>query len=70
LKKINRQGALIDAACYGMEQVRAGAGRFTHSIGGIGPTRMNYERVIPLVKLTAQVLSKALFTEVAKTPPP
>lgn len=32
------------------------------TIGVIGPTRMNYERIIPLVKLTAQLLSKALDT--------
>lgn len=30
------------------------------TIGVIGPTRMNYQRVIPLVKYTAQVLSKVL----------
>ncbi|MBI3184296.1 MAG: heat-inducible transcription repressor HrcA [Myxococcales bacterium] len=30
------------------------------TVGVIGPTRMNYQRVIPLVKFTAQVLSKAL----------
>ncbi|MBX7100350.1 MAG: heat-inducible transcriptional repressor HrcA [Myxococcaceae bacterium] len=30
------------------------------TVGVIGPTRMNYQRVIPLVNLTAQVLSRAL----------
>ncbi len=30
------------------------------TVGVIGPTRMNYQRVIPLVNFTAQVLSKAL----------
>ncbi len=30
------------------------------TVGVIGPTRMNYQRVIPLVKLTAEVLSRAL----------
>ena len=29
-------------------------------VGVIGPTRMAYERVIPLVDLTAKVLSSAL----------
>jgi heat-inducible transcriptional repressor len=29
-------------------------------IGVIGPTRMAYERVIPIVDLTAKVLSSAL----------
>jgi heat-inducible transcriptional repressor len=33
------------------------------SVGVIGPTRMNYQRVIPLVNFTAQVLSKALDGE-------
>jgi heat-inducible transcriptional repressor len=30
------------------------------TVGVIGPTRMNYQRVIPLVNFTAQALSKAL----------
>ncbi len=30
------------------------------TVGVIGPTRMNYQRVIPLVRLTAQVLSRVL----------
>ena len=30
------------------------------TLGVIGPTRMDYQRVIPLVKLTAEVLSRAL----------
>ena len=30
------------------------------TVGVIGPTRMNYQRVIPLVNFTAQVLSSAL----------
>ncbi len=30
------------------------------TVGVIGPTRMNYQRVIPLVKLTAEVLSRVL----------
>lgn len=30
------------------------------TVGVIGPTRMNYQRVIPLVNFTAQVLSRAL----------
>ncbi len=33
------------------------------SVGVIGPTRMNYQRVIPLVNFTAQVLSRALESE-------
>jgi len=30
------------------------------TVGVIGPTRMNYQRVIPLVQFTAQVLSSVL----------
>jgi heat-inducible transcriptional repressor len=30
------------------------------TVGVIGPTRMNYQRVIPLVNFTAQVLSREL----------
>jgi heat-inducible transcriptional repressor len=30
------------------------------TVGVIGPTRMNYQRVIPLVNFTAQVLSRVL----------
>jgi heat-inducible transcriptional repressor len=33
------------------------------TVGVIGPTRMNYSRVIPLVNFTAQVLSRALKDE-------
>ena len=33
------------------------------TVGVIGPTRMNYQRIIPLVNFTAQVLSKALGDE-------
>jgi heat-inducible transcriptional repressor len=33
------------------------------AVGVIGPTRMNYQRVIPLVNFTAQVLSKVLKEE-------
>jgi heat-inducible transcriptional repressor len=33
------------------------------TVGVIGPTRMNYSRVIPLVNFTAQVLSRALSEE-------
>jgi heat-inducible transcriptional repressor len=36
------------------------AGRVLGAVGVIGPTRMNYQRVIPLVNFTAQVLSRVL----------
>ncbi|NUN02116.1 MAG: heat-inducible transcriptional repressor HrcA, partial [Bryobacteraceae bacterium] len=35
-------------------------GRIVGSVGVIGPTRMAYERVIPIVDITAKLLSSAL----------
>lgn len=44
----------VIASPYGTQEQTLG------TVGVIGPTRMNYQRVIPLVKLTAQVLSRVL----------
>lgn len=38
-------------------------GRVVGSVGVIGPTRMAYERVIPIVDITAKLLSSALSAE-------
>jgi len=38
----------------------AATGEVLGAVGVIGPTRMNYQRVIPLVNFTAQVLSRLL----------
>jgi len=35
-------------------------GRIVGSVGVVGPTRMAYERVIPIVDITAKLLSSAL----------
>jgi heat-inducible transcriptional repressor len=35
-------------------------GQVVGSVGVIGPTRMAYERVIPIVDVTAKLLSSAL----------
>ena len=35
-------------------------GQVVGSVGVIGPTRMAYERVIPIVEITAKLLSSAL----------
>lgn len=35
-------------------------GRIVGSVGVIGPTRMAYDRVIPIVDITARLLSNAL----------
>ena len=39
---------------------RDGAGRIVGVLGVIGPTRMNYARVIPMVDYTARVVSKII----------
>jgi heat-inducible transcriptional repressor len=44
----------VVAAPYG------GEGRALGTIGVIGPSRMNYSRVIPLVDFTAEMISDAL----------
>jgi heat-inducible transcriptional repressor len=44
----------VIASPYGTDEHVLGA------VGVIGPTRMNYQRVIPLVNFTAQVLSRVL----------
>jgi heat-inducible transcriptional repressor len=41
---------------------RDGAGRIVGVLGVIGPTRLNYARVIPMVDYTAKVVSKLLGT--------
>ena len=39
---------------------RDGAGRIVGVLGVIGPTRLNYARVIPMVDYTARVVSKII----------
>jgi heat-inducible transcriptional repressor len=38
-------------------------GKVVGTLGVIGPTRMAYERVIPIVDITARLLSSALSRE-------
>jgi heat-inducible transcriptional repressor len=40
-------------------------GRVIGTIGVIGPTRMAYERVIPIVDVTAKLLSNALTQQLS-----
>jgi heat-inducible transcriptional repressor len=40
-------------------------GRIIGTLGVIGPTRMAYERVIPIVDVTARLLSNALTQQLA-----
>jgi len=37
-----------------------GSGRIVGVLGVIGPTRLNYARVIPMVDYTAKVVSKLI----------
>jgi heat-inducible transcriptional repressor len=39
---------------------RDGVGRIVGVIGVIGPTRLNYARIIPMVDYTARIVSKML----------
>jgi len=41
-------------------------GRVIGTLGVIGPTRMAYERVIPIVAMTAKLLSHALDKQLAE----
>jgi len=45
---------------------RAGAGRIIGVIGVIGPTRLNYARVIPMVDYTAKVVSKVIGADLPR----
>jgi len=42
-------------------------GQIVGTLGVIGPTRMAYDRVIPIVDLTAKLLSSALQREMGET---
>ena len=56
----------MDAA-NGLAEWRAkAAGQVIGTLGVIGPTRMAYERVIPIVDVTAKLLSNALARELAE----
>ena len=41
-------------------------GRVIGTLGVIGPTRMAYERVIPIVDVTAKLLSNALTQQLSE----
>ena len=45
---------------------RDGAGRIIGVIGVIGPTRLNYARVIPMVDYTAKVVSKVIGSDLPR----
>ncbi len=54
-KLFSLSGSSVIAAPY-----RAGNGRVIGVVGVIGPTRLNYARVVPMVDFTAQALSRRM----------
>jgi len=54
-KLFSLSGSSVIAAPY-----RSGDGRVVGVVGVIGPTRLNYARVIPMVDFTAQTLSRLM----------
>lgn len=54
-KLFSLSGSSVIAAPY-----RAGSGRVVGVVGVIGPTRLNYARVIPMVDYTAKALSRLI----------
>ena len=54
-KRWSLSGSSVIAAPY-----RSGDGRVVGVVGVIGPTRLNYARVIPMVDFTAQTLSRLM----------
>src|SRR3546814_739147 len=54
-KLFSLSGSSVIAAPY-----RSGDGRVVGVVGVIGPTRLNYARVVPMVDFTAQTLSRLM----------
>jgi heat-inducible transcriptional repressor len=54
-KLFSLSGSSVIAAPY-----RSGDGRLVGVVGVIGPTRLNYARVVPMVDFTAQALSRLM----------
>src|SRR3546814_14517311 len=54
-KLFSLSGSSVLAATY-----RSGDGRVVGVVGVIGPTRLNYARVVPMVDFTAQTLSSLM----------
>jgi heat-inducible transcriptional repressor len=58
-------GCSVVAAPYTVgENAPEGGARIVGAIGVIGPIRMNYARIIPMVDYTARVVSRLLGTEI------
>jgi heat-inducible transcriptional repressor len=59
-KLFSLSGSAVIAAPYMARESRAGGPRVVGAIGVIGPARLNYARIIPLVDYTARILSRLL----------
>ena len=59
-KLFSLSGSAVIAAPYMVQQPKTGAGRVVGAIGVIGPARLNYARIIPLVDYTARILGRLL----------
>ena len=59
---IGAESGLFDASGVSMivAPARNGAGRIVGALGVIGPTRINYRRIIPVVDYTARVIGRLL----------
>ena len=55
-KLFSLSGSSVIAAPY-----RGGDGRVVGVVGVIGPTRLNYARIVPMVDFTAQALTRMLM---------
>lgn len=59
-KLFSLSGSAVIAAPYMASESRANGPRVVGAIGVIGPTRLNYARIIPLVDYTAKILGRLL----------
>ncbi len=59
-KLFSLSGSAVIAAPYMVSDSRAGGPRVMGAIGVIGPARLNYARIIPLVDYTAKILGRLL----------
>ena len=57
-------GCTVVTAPYTFDGTRVG------TLGVVGPTRMNYERVIPIVDITARLVSSALSSPLSGSDAP
>ncbi|MDI7775967.1 heat-inducible transcriptional repressor HrcA [Asticcacaulis sp. EMRT-3] len=59
-KLFSLSGSAVIAAPYMVQQPKTGAAKVVGAIGVIGPARLNYARIIPLVDYTARILGRLL----------